>query len=257
MAAVIEIEGLRKEYRRLRKPPTVALDGLDLEVPEGGVFGFLGPNGAGKTTTIRCLLGLVSASAGRARLLGNDVPHGLSRVIQRVGSIVEAPALFPRFTGSATWRSWRGSTASLAMPSMQALDRVGPHGPRERHGQDLLAGDEATPRHRRGAAQGPLAADPGRARQRPRPRRDRRGARPPAEPRRRGPDRVRLEPHPLGGPAGRRSGRDPRSRSPRRCRLRARRAGLRSRCAHHRSRSRPGGGPARARRCRDRRDHRG
>jgi ABC-2 type transport system ATP-binding protein len=63
MAAVIEIEGLRKEYRRLRKPPTVALDGLDLEVSEGGVFGFLGPNGAGKTTTIRCLLGLVSASA--------------------------------------------------------------------------------------------------------------------------------------------------------------------------------------------------
>ena len=99
MAAVIEIEGLRKEYRRLRKPPTVALDGLDLEVSEGGVFGFLGPNGAGKTTTIRCLLGLVSASAGRARLLGNDVPHGLSRVILGVGSFVEAPALFPRFTG--------------------------------------------------------------------------------------------------------------------------------------------------------------
>ena len=124
MGAVIEIEGLRKEYRRLRKPPTVALDGLDLEVSEGGVFGFLGPNGAGKTTTIRCLLGLVSASAGRARLLGNDVPHGLSRVILRVGSIVEAPALYPRFTG-------------------------------RRHGADLLPGDEATPRHRRGVAQDP------------------------------------------------------------------------------------------------------
>ena len=61
MTAVIEVEGLRKEYRRFRKPRTVALDGLDLEVPEGGVFGFLGPNGAGNTTTIRVLLGLVSA----------------------------------------------------------------------------------------------------------------------------------------------------------------------------------------------------
>jgi ABC-2 type transport system ATP-binding protein len=72
MAAVIEVEGLRKTYRRFRKPATVALDGLDLEVPEGGVFGFLGPNGAGKTTTIRCLLGLVNASAGRTRLLGAE-----------------------------------------------------------------------------------------------------------------------------------------------------------------------------------------
>ena len=99
MALVIQIEGLRKSYRRLRGRPTVALDGLDLEVPEGGVFGFLGPNGSGKTTTIRCLLGLVAASAGQARLLGADVPRGLPGVIRRTGSIVEAPALFPRFTG--------------------------------------------------------------------------------------------------------------------------------------------------------------
>jgi len=97
--AMIEIEGLRKEYRRLRGGHTVAVAGLDLSVPEGGVFGFLGPNGAGKTTTIRCLLGLVRPSAGRLSLLGADVGHALPRVIGRVGSIVEAPAMFPRFTG--------------------------------------------------------------------------------------------------------------------------------------------------------------
>jgi energy-coupling factor transporter ATP-binding protein EcfA2 len=57
---VIEVAGLRKEYRRLRGSPRMAVDGLDFAVPEGGVFGFLGPNGAGKTTTIRCLLGLVA-----------------------------------------------------------------------------------------------------------------------------------------------------------------------------------------------------
>ena len=97
--AMIEIEGLRKEYRRIRGGRTVAVAGLDLSVPEGGVFGFLGPNGAGKTTTIRCLLGLVRPSAGRLSLLGADVGHALPSVIGRVGSIVEAPAMFPRFTG--------------------------------------------------------------------------------------------------------------------------------------------------------------
>ena len=96
---VIELQGLRKEYRRLRGGKTLAVDGLDLEVPEGGVFGFLGPNGAGKTTTIRCLLGLVRPSAGQVQLLGADVPRGLAGVIGQVGSIVEQPALFPRFSG--------------------------------------------------------------------------------------------------------------------------------------------------------------
>jgi ABC-2 type transport system ATP-binding protein len=96
---VIQIEGLRKEYRRVRGRATVAVDGLDLEVPSGGVYGFLGPNGAGKTTTIRCLLGLVRPTAGRIRLLGSDVPHGLPGTLPGVGSIVEAPAMFARFSG--------------------------------------------------------------------------------------------------------------------------------------------------------------
>jgi ABC-2 type transport system ATP-binding protein len=97
--AVIEVERLHKEYRRLRGGPSIAVAGLDLSVPEGGVFGFLGPNGAGKTTTIRCLLGLVAASSGRMRVLGVDVPRRLPSVVGRVGSIVETPTLFPRFTG--------------------------------------------------------------------------------------------------------------------------------------------------------------
>src|SRR5947207_12975798 len=96
---VIEVEGLRKEYRRLRGGRTVAVSGLDLDVPEGGVFGFLGPNGAGKTTTIRCLVGLVRPTSGKARVLGADIGRDLATVIGRVGSIVEQPALFPRFSG--------------------------------------------------------------------------------------------------------------------------------------------------------------
>ena len=96
---VIEVEGLHKDFRRLRGGKTTALAGLDLDVPEGGVFGFLGPNGAGKTTTIRCLLGLVRPGAGHVRLLGADVPSRLATTIRDVGSIVEQPALFPRFSG--------------------------------------------------------------------------------------------------------------------------------------------------------------
>lgn len=98
MTNVIEIEGLGKTYRR-RKGTTVAVDGLDLVVPEGGVYGFLGPNGSGKTTTIRCLLGLARPTAGSLRLLGRPVPEGLGEAIRRTGAIVETPALFPTMSG--------------------------------------------------------------------------------------------------------------------------------------------------------------
>jgi ABC-2 type transport system ATP-binding protein len=97
--AVIEVAGLRKEYRGLLgRRRTRAVDGLDLSVPEGGVFGFLGPNGSGKTTTIRCLLGLVRPSGGSTRLLGAERGQ-LASVAGRVGSMVETPQFFPNFSG--------------------------------------------------------------------------------------------------------------------------------------------------------------
>lgn len=106
MTAVIEIEGLHKVYvrrKRLERRTAHAVDGLDLVVPEGGVFGFLGPNGSGKTTTIRCLLGLVRSTEGRCRILGAEPGH-LASVIGRIGSIVETPLLFPTFTGRRNLR---------------------------------------------------------------------------------------------------------------------------------------------------------
>ena len=96
--SVIEVRGLRKDYRRLRGGKTVALSGLDLDVPAGGVYGFLGPNGSGKTTTVRCLLGLIRPSGGEMRLLGVDPRIDLRKVIARVGAIVETPAMFPGFS---------------------------------------------------------------------------------------------------------------------------------------------------------------
>jgi len=114
MQAVIEVQGLRKEYRRFRGGQTVAVDGLDLEVPEGGVFGFLGPNGSGKTTTIRCVLGLARPTAGSATVLGLPTPDALGTVLPRVGAIVETPALFPTMTGRENLRL------------LGAIDRIGP-----------------------------------------------------------------------------------------------------------------------------------
>jgi ABC-2 type transport system ATP-binding protein len=97
--SVIEVRGLHKVYRRLRRPPERALDGLDLDVPEGGVFGFLGPNGSGKTTTIRGLLGLIRTDAGEMTLLGRRVPHDLPAVVSSIGALVETPQFFPTFSG--------------------------------------------------------------------------------------------------------------------------------------------------------------
>jgi ABC-2 type transport system ATP-binding protein len=125
MAAVIEIEGLRKQYQRLRGEPIMAIDGLDLSVPEGGVFGFLGPNGSGKTTTIRCLLGLVRASSGRCSVLGAPTPSHLSSVIAKVGAIVETPALFPTFSGRRNLLLLAGLDGIAPGRVDEVLDRVG------------------------------------------------------------------------------------------------------------------------------------
>ncbi|MCW2498401.1 MAG: ABC-type multidrug transport system, ATPase component [Frankiales bacterium] len=97
--AVIEVNDATKTYRRRRRPPQKALDGLDLHVAEGGVHGFLGPNGSGKTTTIRALLGLVRADSGELRLLGRPVPRDLPQVVGGVGALVETPLFFPTFSG--------------------------------------------------------------------------------------------------------------------------------------------------------------
>ncbi len=102
--SVLRVEQAHKVYRRLRKPPERALNGLDLDVPEGGVFGFLGPNGSGKTTTIRMALGLIRPTSGRIWLLGREVPRALPAAMPQVGSLVELPTLFPGFTGRENLR---------------------------------------------------------------------------------------------------------------------------------------------------------
>jgi ABC-2 type transport system ATP-binding protein len=117
----IRCEGLAKRYGNV-----TALDGLDLAVPAGQVFGFLGPNGAGKTTTLRILLGLTRPTAGRAWLGRRPVPDpgGLAGV----GAMIEEPAFYPWLTGRRNLEVLALSGPALPAagdPVGSALDRVG------------------------------------------------------------------------------------------------------------------------------------
>ncbi|MGN6186894.1 MAG: ATP-binding cassette domain-containing protein [Thermoanaerobaculia bacterium] len=88
MTTVIEVSGLRKEYRsNFGKGRITALDGIDFAVREGELFGLLGPNGAGKTTTVKILLGLTHATSGDAKVSGLPVRDPESR--RRVGYLPE------------------------------------------------------------------------------------------------------------------------------------------------------------------------
>lgn len=97
-ANAIEIVGLKKTYSS-RGGSFNALDGLDVAVPEGGVYGFLGANGAGKTTAIRAIVGLLHATSGSISVLGREIPARLPEVIDNVGALVETPSFFPTFSG--------------------------------------------------------------------------------------------------------------------------------------------------------------
>jgi ABC-2 type transport system ATP-binding protein len=107
-----------------------AVDGIDLCVPTGSVYGFLGPNGSGKTTTIRMLLGLVHPTAGAIEVLGSAIPVGASAVLPRVGSLVEGPAFHPYLSGRANLARLDAAdrfadTATSRVRIDAALERVG------------------------------------------------------------------------------------------------------------------------------------
>ncbi|UFU08310.1 ABC transporter ATP-binding protein [Ruania halotolerans] len=121
----IRTEGLTKRFRSGQ----VAVDGIDLRVPRGSVYGFLGPNGSGKTTTIRMLLGLIGPSSGQAWLLGEPMPAAGPAVLPRVGALIEGPAFHPSLSGRANLVRLDACDAS-APPHRNAridhaLERVG------------------------------------------------------------------------------------------------------------------------------------
>lgn len=94
MQTVIETKALCKQYG-----PHTAVDHVELHVPQGCVYGFIGPNGAGKSTTMKMLLGLIHPTAGRVRLLGQELTEK-SRLplLRQTGSLIEAPAGYLHLT---------------------------------------------------------------------------------------------------------------------------------------------------------------
>src|SRR5690348_12205079 len=98
MAPAIRTQGLTKRYGE-----TLALDGLDLTVERGEVYGYLGPNGAGKTTTIRLLLGLHRPTAGGAALFGLDAWRDPVQAHRRVAYVAGEPFLWPSLTSAETF----------------------------------------------------------------------------------------------------------------------------------------------------------
>ncbi len=122
----IRTHALTKRFRTGQ----VAVDGIDLVVPRGAVYGFLGPNGSGKTTTIRMLLGLVAPTSGRVELLGEPVPQRAAHVLPRVGALVEGPAFQPYLSGRANLARLDAVDASTDPRTARtraeaALERVG------------------------------------------------------------------------------------------------------------------------------------
>jgi ABC-2 type transport system ATP-binding protein len=139
--APVEVRGLVKRYGEL-----VAVDGVDLTVEPGDVYGYLGPNGAGKTTSLRMMLGLIRPSAGEVRIFGRD-PQASVRALDGVAGFVEAPRFYPYLSGLENLRMMAaydggdaagriGQALDVVALSDRARDRVDgySHGMRQRLG---------------------------------------------------------------------------------------------------------------------------
>ena len=124
-AVAARVRGLCKVFGA-----TVAVEDVDLDIPDGAVLGMLGPNGSGKTTLIRLLLGLTRPTAGTAELLGHPMPAGAAAVLPHVGALVEGPGFHPFLSGRENLRRVAATEPLLptrAIPAAvdAALERVG------------------------------------------------------------------------------------------------------------------------------------
>ena len=117
--AAIELDGVRKEFGDV-----TAVDGVDLTVPEGSIYGFLGPNGAGKSTTINMLLDFVRPTSGEVRVLGRDAQSDSVTIRERLGVLPEGFDVYDRLTGRKHVEFAIESKDADADPEA-VLDRVG------------------------------------------------------------------------------------------------------------------------------------
>ena len=121
MSVILKTQKLRVEFRsrEMRQATKVALNGLDLEVRAGEVFGFLGPNGAGKTTTMNVLLGFIPPTSGTASLFGIDVRQPIAR--QRIGYLPELTYYYKFLTAEELLRFY---AKIFGLPRAEADSRI-------------------------------------------------------------------------------------------------------------------------------------
>ena len=122
MAYGIEAERLVRDFKDVR-----AVDGIDLAVAEGEIYGFLGPNGAGKSTTVHMLTTLLPPTDGSARVAGFDVVKEGPKVRRAIGAALQEAALDPLLTGREHLRlqtSLHGIAKSRAQPAVRRVARA-------------------------------------------------------------------------------------------------------------------------------------
>ena len=129
---IIETNDLCKQYGN-----ALRVAHLDLDVPEGSVYGFLGPNGAGKSTTLKMILGLVRPTAGDIRVLGKKMDGGNRlAVLRQVGSLIESPSYYGHLTGEENLRivqTLRGVPEKNIREVLQIVRLDGQRGKRVAH----------------------------------------------------------------------------------------------------------------------------
>lgn len=129
---IIETHDLCKQYGNAMR-----VSHLDLNVPEGSIYGFLGPNGAGKSTTLKMILGLVRPTAGRIQVLGNKMDsRNRLAVLRQVGSLIESPSYYGHLTGEENLRiiqTLRGLPEKNIREVLQIVRLGGQHGKKVAH----------------------------------------------------------------------------------------------------------------------------
>lgn len=111
--------GLTRRFGKI-----TAVSNLNLNIPQSSVYAFLGPNGAGKTTTIRMLLGLIRPDAGDVSLFGQSLKRNRLALLEKVGSLVESPSLYPHLTGQDNLEVVRRMMGANKSQVAQVLDTV-------------------------------------------------------------------------------------------------------------------------------------
>lgn len=101
------------------------LNEINLQVPEGSIYGFLGPNGAGKTTTLRLVLGLLQSQSGSIHIFGKSLKEHRIEILTQIGSLIETPSIYAHLTAEENLRIWQIVYQCPAERIKEVLELVG------------------------------------------------------------------------------------------------------------------------------------